>query len=120
MIELVGKVLERVRKEAPAVERKAAAKDKENSAAKALKEQKDEDKTRKEPATAATTATATAAVDYNQYDLNKLSEEELAAHKKKMDELYFKNFTNPKAKGFVYDVEKNFDAVEKVDDSWDS
>ena len=59
-------------------------------------------------------------IDYDTCDLNKLGEDELAAHKKKMDEVFYKNYKDPQSKEFVYEVEKNFDHIEKVDDSWDS
>ena len=44
-------------------------------------------------------------LDYQNYDLNKLETEELNKHKEYMDELYFKNYKDPKAKDFVYDIE---------------
>ena len=44
-------------------------------------------------------------VDYDNSDLNKLGDDELAAHKKKMDEVFFKNFKDPKSKEFVYEIE---------------
>lgn len=44
-------------------------------------------------------------VDYNKTDLNKLSDEELKEHKKRMDEMYYKNYRDPKSKDFVYEIE---------------
>ena len=41
-------------------------------------------------------------------DLNKMNNEELDTHKKKMDELYYKNYKDPKAKDFVYEIEVGF------------
>ncbi len=34
-------------------------------------------------------------IDYDSLDLNKLSNEEIAMHKRKMDKLYEKNFVKP-------------------------
>ncbi len=42
---------------------------------------------------------------YDSLDLNKLSDAELDAHKKKMDEVFFKHYKDPKAPDFVYDLE---------------
>ena len=38
-------------------------------------------------------------------DLNKLNDEELDAHKKKMDEVFIKNAKDPNSKEFVYDLQ---------------
>eukprot|EP00826_Nyctotherus_ovalis_P023802 TRINITY_DN1830_c0_g1_i14.p1 TRINITY_DN1830_c0_g1~~TRINITY_DN1830_c0_g1_i14.p1 ORF type:complete len:167 (-),score=39.78 TRINITY_DN1830_c0_g1_i14:157-657(-) len=59
-------------------------------------------------------------IDYNHTDLNKLDDEQLNQHKKKMDEVYFKNYKDPKAEGFVYDIEQDFESDEQVDGSWDN
>ena len=59
-------------------------------------------------------------IDYNKVDLNKLSDKELELHKKKMDEMYYKNYHDPKSKEFVYDIEQDFEADEQVDESWDN
>eukprot|EP01022_Parablepharisma_sp_SALTPOND_P033004 TRINITY_DN88025_c1_g1_i1.p4 TRINITY_DN88025_c1_g1~~TRINITY_DN88025_c1_g1_i1.p4 ORF type:complete len:198 (+),score=31.81 TRINITY_DN88025_c1_g1_i1:2250-2843(+) len=59
-------------------------------------------------------------VDYDKTDLNKLDDNELAAHKKAMDQVFYKHYKDPKSKDFVYDLEKDFDDVERVDDSWDA
>ena len=58
-------------------------------------------------------------IDYNRMDLNKLSDAELATHKKKMDEAYYKNFKDPKSENFIYDIEQEFPNEEQVDNSWD-
>ena len=58
-------------------------------------------------------------VDYNNEDLNKLDDNELALHKKKMDEKYYQNYKDPKSKEFVYIIEQDFNDNERVDDSWD-
>ena len=47
-------------------------------------------------------------IDYDSLDLNKLSNEELAKHKKKMDKIYEKNFVKPGDPNFVYDKRKQF------------
>ena len=47
-------------------------------------------------------------IDYNNYDLNKLSDVELEKHKQKMEELFIKNNKDPKAHDFVYDLEVDF------------
>eukprot|EP00826_Nyctotherus_ovalis_P041110 TRINITY_DN4106_c0_g3_i1.p1 TRINITY_DN4106_c0_g3~~TRINITY_DN4106_c0_g3_i1.p1 ORF type:complete len:239 (-),score=67.18 TRINITY_DN4106_c0_g3_i1:82-798(-) len=57
--------------------------------------------------------------DYNKVDLNKLNNAELDAHKKKMDEAYYKNYRDPKAEDFIYDIEQEFPNGEQVDNSWD-
>ena len=59
-------------------------------------------------------------IDYNQMDLNKLNDEELKLHKKKMDEVYKKNYKTPETEGFVYDIEQDFEPDEQVDNSWDT
>jgi len=47
-------------------------------------------------------------IDYNNYDLNKLSDHELEKHKQKMEEVFLKNSKDPKAHDFVYDLEVEF------------
>lgn len=55
--------------------------------------------------------------DLSEMDLNKLSPQEVEKYKKKMDEMYRKNFKKPGDPGFQYDVEKHFEA--NLDASWD-
>ncbi len=43
--------------------------------------------------------------DYDRLDLNKMNDDELTAHKAKMDEGFYKHYKDPKSKNFVYDVE---------------
>ena len=47
-------------------------------------------------------------VDYNKFDLNKLEDNELQVYKTKMDEVYYKNYKDPKAKDFIYEIEVCF------------
>ena len=56
-------------------------------------------------------------VDYETLNLNKLTPEEVQKHKDKMDVLFRQNQMKPGDPGFVYDVQRNFDAEE--DNSWD-
>eukprot|EP00347_Sterkiella_histriomuscorum_P023215 403335509 len=63
-------------------------------------------------------------IDYNTYNLNKLSNSELQKHKKKMDKKFDKNFVPPTDPNFVYDKRKEFKpSTTKIsgggDDSWD-
>lgn len=61
-------------------------------------------------------------IDYNNYNLNKLSTEQIAAHKKKMDEKFNKNQLKPGDAGFQYDKRVEFkkdDKQKKMDTSWD-
>ena len=46
--------------------------------------------------------------DYENTNLNKLSDAELAKHKKKMDEKFNKNILKPGDSGFVYDKRVEF------------
>lgn len=55
--------------------------------------------------------------DLSELDLNKFAPEEVQKYKKKMDEMYKKNFKKPGDPGFQYDVQKNFEA--NLDASWD-
>ncbi|CDW76243.1 UNKNOWN [Stylonychia lemnae] len=59
--------------------------------------------------------------DYQNTNLNKLSTEQIAAHKKKMDEKFNKNLLKPGDSGFVYDkrIEFTKGPTKKVDTSWD-
>lgn len=56
-------------------------------------------------------------VDYSKFDLNKLSTEELAKHKKKMDEVFLQHQKKPGDPDFVYDVREEFNPKESND--WD-
>ena len=62
-----------------------------------------------------------AEVDYSSLNLNKLSTEEIAKHKKKMDKMFDKNFVKPNDPNFVYDKRMHFKPPAKVDveDSWE-
>jgi hypothetical protein len=57
-------------------------------------------------------------VDYNNYDLNKLGDQELKQHKDKMDEVFLKNKKDPKSGEFVYDLRADFGG-EKGACDWD-
>jgi centrosomal protein CEP19 len=62
--------------------------------------------------------------DYKNTNLNKLTNEEIAAHKKKMDEKFNKNQLKPGDAGFVYDKRIEFTKKANNDDdegenSWD-
>lgn len=59
--------------------------------------------------------------DYQNTNLNKLSTEQIAAHKKKMDEKFSKNALKPGDPGFVYDkrIEFKKNDNEVADASWD-
>jgi hypothetical protein len=48
------------------------------------------------------------AKEYQNKNLNKLSDEELAKHKKAMDKEFDKNFVKPNDKNFVYDKVVDF------------
>merc|ERR1711924_205187 len=61
-----------------------------------------------------------AEVDYQVTDLNKLSPEEVALHKAKMDEVFFKNQKKPGDQGFVYDVQVDFQTEGAPASGWDS
>lgn len=61
-------------------------------------------------------------IDYSTMNLNKLSTEEIAAHKKKMDEKFNKNQLKPGDAGFQYDKRVEFKksaVTAKQDTSWD-
>jgi centrosomal protein CEP19 len=62
-----------------------------------------------------------AEVDYQNLNLNKLTTEEIARHKKKMDKVFDKNFVKPNDPNFVYDKRTQFKPPAKVDveDSWE-
>lgn len=47
-------------------------------------------------------------VDYQNLDLNKLSDWEIRQHKQRMDKAYNKNIIRPNDPGFVYDKRINF------------
>lgn len=55
--------------------------------------------------------------ELSELDLNKLTPEEVQKYKKRMDEMYKKNFKKPGDPGFQYDLQKNFKA--NLDASWD-
>lgn len=62
--------------------------------------------------------------DYKNTNLNKLSNEQIALHKKKMDENFHKNQLKPGDKGFEYDKRIDFTKKKQVEDddeenSWD-
>ena len=59
--------------------------------------------------------------DYQNTNLNKLSTEQIAAHKKKMDEKFNKNSLKPGDPGFVYDKRVDFTkkGSQAADASWD-
>ena len=56
--------------------------------------------------------------DYENTNLNKLSDEQIAKHKKKMDEKFVKNQLKPGDTGFQYDKRIEFNK-ERQDASWD-
>ena len=59
--------------------------------------------------------------DYKNTDLNKCTDEELAAHKAAMDKKFAANQLKPGDPGFKYDVRVKYDynADEALDNSWD-
>ena len=64
--------------------------------------------------------------DYQTTDLNKLTDAEIRAHKKAMDEKYNKNFVGKADPNFQYDTRKDFKAMRAQalanadsDDDWD-
>lgn len=62
-------------------------------------------------------------MDYSTEDLNKLTPEELIAHKAKMDVMFFRNQKKPGDADFVYDVRVDFPEVDQGDEQqsgWDS
>ncbi|KAL4506088.1 hypothetical protein ABPG72_013849 [Tetrahymena utriculariae] len=56
-------------------------------------------------------------IDYHNYNLNKLSNEELQKHKDKMEVLFKQNSRKPGDKGFQYNVEQDFNPDES--NEWD-
>jgi len=56
-------------------------------------------------------------IDYNNTNLNKLSQEEVQKHKNKMDVLFNKNQKKPGDTGFIYDKQEEF--VPTGDNEWD-
>ena len=56
-------------------------------------------------------------VDYNTFNLNKLSNEELKKHKDKMEKKFLANAKKPGDAGFVYDKQEEFHPQEEND--WD-
>lgn len=61
--------------------------------------------------------------DYQNTNLNKLNDKDLAAHKKNMDKGFSKNQLKPGDAGFEYDKRVDFTNLqndEDEDDSWDS
>jgi hypothetical protein len=55
---------------------------------------------------------------YRDFDLNKLTEQELEEHKKKMEKIYLKNAVMPDHKDFVYDKQVEFN-TDKYEAEWD-
>ena len=106
--ELVKKLITKLKKEAgEGTVKKVTEVDKENGSS---------GSTHKPPSSVNSTKDK---VDYNNLDLNKLEDTALDAHKKKMDEVFYKHYQDPKSKEFVYELEKDFENDERVDDSWD-
>jgi centrosomal protein CEP19 len=58
-------------------------------------------------------------VDYNSFDLNKLSTEELDKHKAIMNSTFEANVVKPGDPGFVYDVRVDVDPSKLVGSEWD-
>ena len=58
--------------------------------------------------------------DYANADLNKLSNAELAKHKEAMEGSFLNKQLKPGDDGFVYDLRRDFDAVEQIESGWDS
>eukprot|EP00828_Plagiopyla_frontata_P007651 TRINITY_DN13659_c0_g1_i2.p2 TRINITY_DN13659_c0_g1~~TRINITY_DN13659_c0_g1_i2.p2 ORF type:complete len:140 (-),score=33.99 TRINITY_DN13659_c0_g1_i2:122-541(-) len=56
-------------------------------------------------------------LDYQKFDLNKLTTDELNKEKSKMDEVFLKNQKKPGESGFVYDIQKDFEPYEE--NEWD-
>lgn len=54
---------------------------------------------------------------YDDKDLNKLNEEDLAKEKSKMDTVFNQNFKKPGDQDYAYDVQKEFEPYE--DNEWD-
>lgn len=96
-IDLVGKLMHKLKGISP---QKPAAEEPKKGLTSIREE---EEKERAKPASLEKAQPG--AKDYGVIDLNKLTDEELDAHKKKMDEMFYKNYRDPKAQGFVYDIE---------------
>jgi hypothetical protein len=56
-------------------------------------------------------------VDYNTFNLNKLTPEEVARHKEKMNSTFSKNVKKPGDPGYAYDVKADFKPSQ--DNEWD-
>ena len=59
-------------------------------------------------------------LQFQDEDLNKVSEEELVKRKAEMDQLYEANRLKPGDKGYEYEKEKDFSGGEKIESGWDS
>ncbi|CAK8993622.1 Centrosomal protein of 19 kDa (Cep19) [Durusdinium trenchii] len=57
-------------------------------------------------------------IDYHEANLNKLSDDELARHKARMNSSFLANQMKPGDNGYVYDVRADFDAEQSC--GWDS
>ena len=55
---------------------------------------------------------------YANYNLNKVTPDELKEHKEKMEKLYLKNAILPHDEGFEYDKQKDFN-TDVYDAEWD-
>ena len=62
----------------------------------------------KESADVSKAASRAPKIDYNKFDLNKLNDEELDEHKRRMDETFNKHHIDPKDERFKYDIEVEF------------
>ena len=58
-------------------------------------------------------------VDYDTFDLNKLSKEEVQLHKDAMDQEFKRNQKSWRDSDFTYDVREDFDGGDKVVCDWD-
>ncbi len=57
--------------------------------------------------------------DYQNLDLNKLTDWEISQHKQKMDKVYNKNIIKPNDPHFVYDKRIQFSKPASVEESWE-
>ena len=57
--------------------------------------------------------------DYDNTNLNKLSDRELKKHKDQMESVFEKNNKKPGDKDFIYDIEVDFTQKEKKESGWD-
>lgn len=57
--------------------------------------------------------------DYDNSNLNKLSNAQLERHKLKMDQKFSKNALKPGDPGYVYDKRVDFKEMPKEENSWD-